>query len=293
MSRLVAVALSAALLVPGCKKKARPEAAPPPPVSDASVARIPSPTAPDLGYEARRAELLKRGDPALMPTNPVQDPNAPPPSNPADLIKPVGKDLLMVGPIKVDLAKGTAALPAKVVAVNAPLEYIAVSPWGKSYESMLTVTANNVELRLALTLLGYEGTMPDESHKVAAPTNADTVTASLRIGDKERPIGWYLIDRRTKKPPVDVAWQVIGFRNSDRNAALYMQELMTLVPRDYLAPLRLTIDVGNVYAGPDEGVIADPAKTPAAGTECTLVLQRRADAPSPKPPSPSITGGTK
>lgn len=296
---MLLAALCATLILPGCKKKARNDASTPAPASASAAvdagatARIPAPTAPDLDYEKRRAELLKRGDPALMPTNPVPDPNATPNTTPADLIKPVSKDVMMVGPIRVDLAKGTAEMPARVVAINAPLEYIAVTPWGKSYESMLTVMTNAVELRLALTLLGYEGTMPDAAGKVAAPTVADTVTASLRVDAKEKPIAWYLIDRRTKKPPVDVAWQVIGFRDRDRVDTLNSQELLTIVARDQRAPLRLTVDVGNVYAGPDEGIVADPKKAPAAGTEVTLVLARRPGAPPLQTPSPSVTGASK
>lgn len=292
MSRTLVVALCATLLLPACKKQSRTEAAPPSPTADAgAVSTIPSPQAPDLGYEARRAELLKRGDPALMPTSPVQDPNARV-ETAADLVKAVSKDVLMVGKIRVDLAAGTAELPAKVVAVDAPLEYVAVTPWGKAYESMLTVDTTAVEVRLALTLLGFEGTMPDENGKVAAATAADSVTAALKIDGKQRPLSWYLIDRRVKKPLADVAWQVIGFRDNDRTAALNVLELMTLVPRDHLAPLRITIDVGNVYAGPDHGVVADPKKVPPAGTDVTLVLQRRPGSPPPKTPSPSVGAET-
>lgn len=295
MSRTLVIALCAIVLVPSCKKKARNEPAPPPAVAsvDAGVKpRIPDPTAPDLGYEERRRKLLERGDPALMPTSPIPGTKPATPST-ADLIKAVSKDVLMVGSIRVDLAKGTAELPAKVVVVDAPLEFIATTAWGKAYESMLSVTASAVELRLALTLLGFEGTVPDASGKIAPATAADSVMAELRVGDKQRPLGWYLIDRRAKKPLADAPWQVIGFRDSDRENALNVQELMTIVPKDHLAPLRLTVDVGNVYAGPDQGIVADPKKVPAAGTEVTLVLVRRAGAPAPPTPSPSVTGDPK
>jgi len=292
MSRTLVVALCATLLIPSCKKKSRTDATPPAPAADAgAVSKIPSPQAPDLGYEARRAELLKRGDPAMMQPAPVHDDKVPE-QTAADLVKAVSKDVLMVGTIRVDLAKGTAEVPAKVVVVGAPLEYIIVSQWGKSYESMLSVAATVVELRLALTLLGYEGTMPDASGKVAAPTAGDTVTAALRIDGKEKPLSSFLIDRRAKKALAEAPWQVIGFRDNERTVALRTQELMTLVPRDYLAPLRIAIDVGNVYAGPDHGVVADPKKLPAVGSDVTLVLARRVDAPPPKAPSPSLGAET-
>lgn len=294
MSRTLVVALCAIVLVPGCKKKTRNEPAPPAvaAVDAGQVSRIPPPTEPDVGYEERRRKLLERGNPEVMPTSPIPGTRPAAPSA-AELVKAVSKDVLMVGSIRVDLAKGTAELPAKVVAVDAPLEYIATTPWGKAYESMLSVTATAVELRLALTLLGFEGTVPDASGKVASPTAADTVTAELRVGDKQRPLGWYLIDRRSKKPLADAAWQVIGFRESDRENALNVQELVTIIPRDHLAPLRLTVDVGNVYAGPDKGLVADPKKVPAAGSDVTLVLVRRPGAPAAPTPSPSMTGETK
>jgi len=102
-----------------------------------------------------------------------------------------------------------------------------------------------------------------------------------------KPLSWYLVDGRVGKPLADAPWQVVGFRDADRDFALKARDFMTLVPRDTMAPLRLTIDAGNPYAGPDQGIGADPKRLPATGTAVTLALKRRADGPAPRAPTPA------
>ncbi len=282
--RIVAVG-AAVGLTPACKKK---QALPAPtPVAGvdagAPAPRIPPATEPDPGFEARREALLRRGDPANMQPAPVIDVGKPV-DNPADMIKVVSRDVMMVGAIKVDLKAGAAELPAKVGTPMGPLEYIAVGKGGKAYESLFTVEVTGVELRLALTLLGYEGTVPAADGTLAAPTAADTVLVAVRVAGKERPLADVLLDQRTGKQPVDAPWQVVGFGDGDRGQALRAADFMTLVPRDTLAPLRVTVDAGNPYA-PGQGLTANAKALPVVGGDVTIVFKRRPDAPAPPPTS--------
>ena len=234
-------------------------------------------TDPDPGYEARRAELLRRGNPEMMKDAPVMVTKAPDVDT-ARMIKPIGKDLLMVGSIKVDLARGRAEIPAKAAELqgdNAPLEYIGVTASGKAYESLLTVNTTAIELRLALSMMGFEGTIPDSKGDVAAPTVEDTVLVSAIVAGKERPISAYLVDRKTKKSPKDFPFQVVGFRPEDRDQALLTKDFFTLVARYLYAPLRYTLDAGNPYEGPDTGYTSNKKTMPPIGGDLTLVLTRR------------------
>jgi hypothetical protein len=245
------------------------------------------PTAPDTTYEERRKLLLQRGSPEMMKDAPVATTTAPE-VKPEQLIKPLGKDLLQVGTIKVDLAKGRAEVAAKVGATTEPLEYVAVATNGKAYESLFTIDTNAVELRLALSLMGYEGTMPEKNTGNVTPaTDEDTVFLAAIVGGKERPVAAYLIDKKTKKAPKDIPWQVIGFQPEDRDQALLTKDLFTLVQRDRHAPVRYSVDPGNSYAGPNEGMIGNPKLLPADAA-VTLVIKRNPKRPAP-PPMPDIT----
>lgn len=281
-----ATAGSPAGATPGAGSAAQPGPAPGGRVVPSPGNGIRPATEPDEGYEARRAELLRRGNPEMMKDTPVETWKAPD-VDPQKMIKSLGKDLVQIGNIKLDLAKGRAEIPAKVASPTAPLEYIAVTPTGKAYESLLTIDTSSIELRLALSLMGYEGTTPDADGKVAAPTAADTILLAAIVGGKERPMGAYLIDKRTKKAATDTPWQVIGFRPEGRDTSLLTKDFFTLVERDIFAPLRTTADAGNPYAGPDTGYAGNTKLLPKPGGELTLVLKRRPDAPAmPTIPTP-------
>lgn len=275
----------------GCKSKSKDKTGdvaavptPPAPIVTPPGREVPPPapgirpaTEPDPGYEARRAELLRRGNPEMMKEAP-ELPTTAPDVKAQQLIKPLGKDLVQVGTIKVDLAAGRLEIPAKVGSPAAPLEYVGVTPEGKAYESLLTVETNAVELRLALSLIGFEGVVPSPTGEVPPPTVNDTVLLAAMFGGKERPVSSLLVDRRTKKAPKDTPWQVIGFRAENRDQALLTKDFFTLVARDTYAPLRYTIDPGNPYAGPNEGYSGNPKAFPADG-KLTLVIKRRTERP--------------
>jgi hypothetical protein len=263
------VAISIAVASCKCGDKAGKKQAPAPAVADAGPKRLPGPTEPDPDYEARRDELLRRGDPAVMKDAPVVDQSKPPAEATAtDLIKTVSKDVMMVKSIRVDLAKRRLEIPGTVTLQKGMLEFIAVAPAGKTYESMLSVDASAVQLRLALTLLGFEGT------QAASP--GQTLTAALRLKrdgkDVEVPIEDVLIDRRTGKAPKDLRWWVTAFGDAEKNEALSTNQLVSLVAHERFAPLRVEGDTGNPYAGPDQGLTTDPEKVPAVTTPVTLIL---------------------
>ena len=230
--------------------------------------RIPPATEPDPGYEARRDELLRRGDPDMMKPAPVVDVNKPPDEAvAADLIKSVSKDVMMVDQIRVDLAARRLEIPGKIALRDGVLEYIAVGAAGKAYESLLTVDASAIELRLSLTLLGLEG-KTDETLGVA-------VRLPRGGKDVEVPLEELLVDRKTGKPAPPIRFRVIGFDDAEKAQALATEQLVSLVGHEPHAPLRVVGDLGNPYAGPDQGIGLDPKAVPEVGTAVTLILIAR------------------
>jgi hypothetical protein len=236
---------------------------------------LPASTEPDPDYEARRDELLRRGDPNMMKDAPVIDPTKmPEEASATDLVKSVSKDVMMVKEIKVDLAKRRLEIPGQVAKnVNGILEFVAVADvGGKAYESLFTIHATAVQFRLALTLLGHEGTTPDDKNAVAAPEPGQTMRVLVRVGDKEQPLSAYMIDRKTGKPPTaDLAFQAIGFRDADKYEALNTLQFISFVPHETFAALRVIGDVGNPYAGADQGL--GLGKMPAVGSPVTVIVE--------------------
>lgn len=271
-----------ALALIACKdRSAKPAAQPPPAIVDAGAPRIPKPTEPDPDYERRRDELLRRGDPARMPTG---TPDAGPVANPADLIKVVDRDHLKVGSALVDLAAGAIEIPVSLSATNAPLEYLLVARGGKAYEAAFVADLSAVELRLALTLLGFDGPVPDGTNAVPKASAADALLATYRSDGREHPVAELFALQASGKPPAPLPFQVIGFGPADRDGALATRDLITLVARDRVAPLRLSEDAGNPYTG--QGVVTNTAKLPTGRTDLTLVLRRMPAGPAPRRPSP-------
>jgi hypothetical protein len=246
-----------------CNKEAPQTAAPPAESTQKEPKpRIPPATEPDLGYEARRDELLRRGDPAMMQPAPVFGADEPPAEASAtDLVKSVSKDVMMVKAIKVDLAKRRLEIPGKVALREGVLEFIAVTPAGKTYESLFTIDATAVQLRLALTLLGLEGKEGEAG-----------VTVSVALPGGEVPLGDLLVDRKTGKKVSDLRFSVVPFEDKDKSAALRSEQMLSLVEHEPFAPLRVVGDHGNPYQGPDQGLGLASKKVPEVGTAITLIL---------------------
>jgi hypothetical protein len=265
------VVVVAACLLPACRGDSKPARPPATALDAAPSAATRKPTDPDPDYERNRAELLKRGNPDLMKDMTAAG-GIPDEASATDLVKSVSKDVMMVKSIRVDLAHHRMEIPGKVITPTTPLEFIAVGPKGKTYESMFEVDATAVEVRLALTLLGHDGATPDDKGDVPPPSPGDTMRVLVKVGDKEHPLSDFLVRRSDGKRAADLVFQVIGFRDADKAAALSDPQFVSLVSHEVYAPLRVTVDAGNPYAGPDQGLAASK-KAPPVGSAITLVLE--------------------
>jgi hypothetical protein len=76
---------------------------------------------------------------------------------PVGAMKPLGGDRYQIGSVIVDRGQHRLTIPGRVLLLDRPLEYIAVTTGGhKSYESLLEVDATGSDLMLACILLGVD-----------------------------------------------------------------------------------------------------------------------------------------
>lgn len=72
-------------------------------------------------------------------------------------LKPLGQDRYQVGRIVVDKRRRSFVVPARVLALGKPLEYLLTSPGGlKAYETLFEADATGSEFNLACILVGLE-----------------------------------------------------------------------------------------------------------------------------------------
>ena len=76
---------------------------------------------------------------------------------PVPLMEDLGEQRYRIGEIIVDKKAGEFSVPGKVLHLNAPLEYLAVSTEGmKGYESLLELSTSGTNFNLACILIGLD-----------------------------------------------------------------------------------------------------------------------------------------
>ena len=109
-------------------------------------------------------------------------------SKPTDTSSPVvalGGGLYKVGSVLVDRKASLLSIPGRVNQREGPIEYLAVAPDGKTYESVLTLQAQPLHIQLGLLLLGanFGGNLAFQGD--TALPKGDSVDVSVSwIGDK-------------------------------------------------------------------------------------------------------------
>ena len=159
----------------------------------------------------------------------------------------------------------------KVATSDGILEFVAVEPEGRDYESLFTLDCRPSALKFALLLIGCE----------AGETNGQPLRIEAEWQGNRRPVEDLLIERRTKKSPGPLPWILTGsyfnrdpftgqevFRSDDEAAhiALWWQPAILI---------NLTKDFGNPYRGADQGFEANPKLFPAKGTPIKLIFRKR------------------
>ena len=159
----------------------------------------------------------------------------------------------------------------KVALTDGILEFIAVEPEGRDYESLLTLDCKPSELKFALLLIGCE----------AGETNGSPLALEVEWQGKRMPVERLLLDRRTKKSPSKLPWRFTGsyFAKdpiSGREVFQADQEAAFIALWSQPSILiNLVGDFGNPYRGNDQGFEVLQSAVPPKGTPVKLIFRRR------------------
>jgi hypothetical protein len=228
-------------------------------------------------FERTRAALAARGDPNMMkpmPTIDVSRRQGPlDPKAMAGLIKPLSNDELMVGDVHVNVAKGVVEAPGSVALREGIVEYLAVTPSGKTYESVLALDVVPLHLRLALTLAGLREATPEDRHG-GDPLSIQVRWKEPKGGQRSLPATALLVSRSTKRPPASLSWRFTG---SDVNAGQITADstgCLVAVRFDTTALVNTAEDLGNPYRGGEAGLAVNTSLVPPVGTPLTVQFSR-------------------
>jgi hypothetical protein len=182
-------------------------------------------------------------------------------------VRRVGKEVRLPGIVVHDVASPYLEAAAKVVRTNDLLEFIAVEPEGRDYESLLTLDCKPSALQFSLLLIGCE--------------TGSVIHVEVEHQNKRVPIERWLIDRKTKKPPTALRWIFNGSyftKNPISNQPVFLSDAEQAHIALWWQPsivVNLIGDRGNPYRGDDQGFDVNPAVVPPVGAPVKLIFRKR------------------
>ena len=182
-----------------------------------------------------------------------------------------GKEIRLPGLVIHDTSPPYVEAASSISITNGILEFIAVEPEGRDYESLLTLTAKPSALQFALLLIGCEtGTVRQTK---------SNIVIEIEHNGKRVPVEQWLIDRKTKQPPANLCWVFNGsyfainpltekptFRADAEQAHIALWWQPSIV-------VNLADDRGNPYKGDDQGFDVNPTVVPPVGTPVKLIIR--------------------
>lgn len=127
---------------------------------------------------------------------PPPDPHRPPPPQPPPasataamtnmMLRPVGPGVFEIGRVRLDKSARTVSFPAVVNARQGPMEYLIVTPYGSTHESVLRTDAEPYHIHIAVLLLGAQGETntlenPPPASRVVDPWTQPIHGESVRV----------------------------------------------------------------------------------------------------------------
>lgn len=170
----------------------------------------------------------------------------------------------------------------RIALTDGILEFIAVEPEGRDYESLLILHCRPSALQFALLLIGCE---PGTSAHVARP--GEKLGTALRMevewqsdGKAQRhPVEKLIINRRTGKPPAKLPWVFTG-SHFVKNPVTEREEFLSDAEQAFIAlvwqpgiVINLGGEHGDPYRGDDLGFEVNKAAVPPKGTPVKLILR--------------------
>lgn len=209
--------------------------------------------------------------------------------------------------IRWDRNLAKISIDGSVCLDNGILEYLAVTPGGKEYESLLRLHCRPMHLQQVMLLAGYEIGEPEETARgdytgdsqratnapqaatppkdywSRGPGTPTRVAIEIEIRDRNdswtrRPIESVLFDRETGQPPKHLRWVFTGSYfvepDSDRPGYFAADRAQSVIALWYdpTCLLNLADDVGNPYRADDAGLEVRPTATLPRDTPVRLIL---------------------
>jgi len=128
----------------------------------------------------------------------------------------IGEDLYRIGKAKADLKAKTLTCTGKINMSKGTIEYLAVAPRGKRYESALMLDVHPLHFQIGLILLGLEPggglSRTDNPHKTQGAPKGSPVDVW---------VAWQRGGKSAKVRGEDLAWDITKSRPMDRNAWIF------------------------------------------------------------------------
>lgn len=193
--------------------------------------------------------------------------------SPPPEVEHVAGDIYRVGDILVDTAARTVTCSGVVGMNRGYVEYLAVTPEGKTYESVLRLSARPIHLQVALLLLGLQPEnvlkrQGDPATPRGAPVSLTLKWQGPHGSAHSEPAEDLLRDGKTGKPMERHSWVFTGSRILPAGFEADLTGSVIAVWHDPAAMVDDPIPGGaqNVWE-------VNTARTPPPGTGVQLVLQ--------------------
>jgi hypothetical protein len=132
-------------------------------------------------------------------------------------LKRLGPGLFELGRVRFNKEERTVRFPAQINQTDGPIEYLIVTGYGKTHESLLRTAAEPYHIQLALLLLGGDSAGTNAfPNDATAPLPGEPVRIELnwRIDGKEKqaPAEQFVYNLQTKKMMSQGEWVYTGSR---------------------------------------------------------------------------------
>jgi len=199
---------------------------------------------------------------AAAPTPPLVNTNQ---------VQRAGKTVRLPGLVIHDVASPYLEAAGKVSRTNDLLEFLAVEPEGRDYESLFTLDCKPSALQFALLLIGCE--------TGGVKQTKSAIAIEVEYKNKRVPVEQWLTDRKTKKPPTGLRW-IFNGSSFGKNPITDQPVFLADAEQAHIAlwwqssiVVNLAGDRGNPYKGDDQGFDANPAAVPPVGTPVKLIFR--------------------
>ena len=187
----------------------------------------------------------------------------------------VSGEVVQLPGLRVQSEEKIVTADGRIALTNGILEFLAVEPGGRDYESLLTLTCRPSALKFALLLVG----LPEGATNGAALR----LDIEWETGGKtnRRPVEALVLDRRTGKSPAGLPFVFSGsFFGPDLSGTnqIFQADLEQAHIALWWQPaalINLRGAAGNPYRSDDEGFEVNPQLVPPVGTPVKLLFQRR------------------